>query len=505
MSDSLQEYVRTGSSEAFGRIVRAYSDAVYSQSLRQLRDPALAEEVTQQVFVTLASKAGKISNNVVLAGWLFNTTRYRCARERRAEYRRHKHEQQAMRMRQQTERGPSESDLQTDAEPLLNNAIAGLRGRDRDAILLKYFHGHTMREVGTALGVSEDAAKQRVSRAVEKLRTWFARQGLAVPSTTMTLMLSSAVKPAPSHLVATMAAAHLPKSAGVIWSWMNSKLAASVVLGTMTVAAATVGVKGITHAASAPAAPPIVLADAGEPAMRPVTVGSQATPIDTLRKLSAALHQDDRPAVDACLTDDGTDPDMAALVRAHFHEMGAWSHVLAAARKSFNRDDIPLKTVGFTMFPAMDGGYETMIDKMLEKDPEDLKIDGDTALVRVNNVPRELLGGTGLNRKRHTERWSGATLFFRKVDGDWKLDTSRSINIVLQTQLRNNNADPVKVSAQLCNSIADAMAEGAAQIESGQLATIAAAGAAIERTAVDAFRACGANMMSTNSLPVVGG
>jgi DNA-directed RNA polymerase specialized sigma24 family protein len=68
MNDSLQEYVRTGSSEAFGRIVRAYSDTVYSQSLRQLRDPALAEEVTQQVFVTLASKAGRISNNVVLAG-----------------------------------------------------------------------------------------------------------------------------------------------------------------------------------------------------------------------------------------------------------------------------------------------------------------------------------------------------------------------------------------------------------------------------------------------------
>src|ERR1700691_1676479 len=109
MNDWLAEYARSGSSEAFGRIVRTFSDAVYSQSLRELRDPSMAEEVTQQVFVTLARKAGRISNRVVLAGWFFNATRLACAAVRRAEFRRRKHEKIAMFIRQQMERDQSES------------------------------------------------------------------------------------------------------------------------------------------------------------------------------------------------------------------------------------------------------------------------------------------------------------------------------------------------------------------------------------------------------------
>ena len=84
MNQPLQEFVQTGSPKAFGSIVRLHTDAVYSQCLRQLKDPALAEEVTQQVFITLARKAPKISRNAVLAGWLFNTTCNHCADIRRA-------------------------------------------------------------------------------------------------------------------------------------------------------------------------------------------------------------------------------------------------------------------------------------------------------------------------------------------------------------------------------------------------------------------------------------
>src|ERR1700689_3781628 len=113
MNDSLEEYVRTGSPEAFRRIVRAHTDAVYSQSLRQWRDPSLAEEVTQQVFVTLASKAKRISRNSVLAGWLFNTTRHRCSDVRRAEFRRRKHEQRAMQTRTEISPGDSDQNIQS--------------------------------------------------------------------------------------------------------------------------------------------------------------------------------------------------------------------------------------------------------------------------------------------------------------------------------------------------------------------------------------------------------
>jgi RNA polymerase sigma factor (sigma-70 family) len=501
MNEWLQEYVRTGSSEAFARIVRAYSDAVYSQSLRQLRDPSLAEEVTQQVFVTLARKARRISNAVVLAGWLFNATRFQCVAVRRAESRRRKHEQLAMQIREQATPGKSETDLQSEAEPLLNNAIAGLHGKDRDAILLRYFHGQSLREVGAAMGVSEDAAKQRISRAVEKLRGWFAGQGLTVPSATILSLLSEAVRPAPSHVAATMVAMHLSKPAGLIWSWVGSKAAAIFLIGTGVVAAATTGVIVIADArqSQAVAANPAPITPA--PAAEPIS----STPIEGLRNFSSALKKDDAKAIDACLTDDGSDPEMAAVIRAQFHMDAAWCHVQRAASKSFKTHGVPFKSLSLNIFPYLNGGYEAMFDAMLAAPvlPE-VKMDGETASIKVN-LPKAVFGGTGPNRATTLEHWSGAMLIFRKVQGDWKLDTSGTINMIPQNNLADKKADPLKVDLQLTNMLTDALQDGASQIESGQLGSSAAAGDAMEHSLIDAFQACHVNGMSFLDLPIVGG
>jgi RNA polymerase sigma factor (sigma-70 family) len=498
MNDSLEEYVRTGAPEAFRRIVRAHTDAVYSQSLRQLRDPSLAEEVTQQVFVTLATKAKRISRNSVLAGWLFNTTRHRCGDVRRAEFRRRKHEQRAMQIRTEVAVGDSEENIQTDAEPLLNDAIAGLGGRDRDAILLRYFQGQSLREVGTAMGVSEDAAKQRVSRAVEKLRTWFAGQGLAVPSATVVTLLSSAVKPAPSHVLATVVATHLPKSASVIWSWMASKTAATLLLaGTVTIGTAA-GVIAISDKGSTSAAVTL-------PSTAPVAVESQATPIDAMRKFSEALKRNDHKAIDECLTDDGSDPAMAALVRSHLYMDAAWCHVQRASAAAFKTGNVPFKSLSFNSFPFLGGGYNALIDRMLaDRVPPEVTTEGDTAKIKVH-LPRELLGGSGANRQRDLERWAGAMLVFKNVEGEWKLDTSRTINMVITNNIADKKADPMKVDVQLINMVADALEDGAQQIESGQLATLPDAATAVESSVYDAFKACHVNGMNFMDLPVVGG
>lgn len=78
MNDLLHQYVQSGSPEVFRRIVEMHVDAVYSQCLRQLRDPALAEETTQMVFISLSSKARSIPKSAVLGGWLFRATRFCC-------------------------------------------------------------------------------------------------------------------------------------------------------------------------------------------------------------------------------------------------------------------------------------------------------------------------------------------------------------------------------------------------------------------------------------------
>jgi hypothetical protein len=78
--------------------------------------------------------------------------------------------------------------------PLLDEAIARLRGSERAGILLSFFDNKTYREVGQSLGVSEEAARKRVARAVQKLREFFASRGVAVPSATAGSALATALQ-----------------------------------------------------------------------------------------------------------------------------------------------------------------------------------------------------------------------------------------------------------------------------------------------------------------------
>jgi len=202
--DLLRQYARDRSQDAFTTLVNRHVNLVFSAALRQVRSPQLAEEVSQSVFADLARQAGDLQPDTILTAWPYQVARCRAVDVVRREARRQLREQIATEMNAMN---ASTADW-THIEPLLDEAMHALDDTDRTAVLLRYFENKSLREVGAAIGVGDDAAQKRVSRAVERLREFLAKRGVTVGAGGLVILISAnAVQSAPVGLAATIAAA----------------------------------------------------------------------------------------------------------------------------------------------------------------------------------------------------------------------------------------------------------------------------------------------------------
>jgi RNA polymerase sigma factor (sigma-70 family) len=200
----LAHYTRDHAEDAFAEIVRRHIDLVHSAALRQVRSPQLAEEVAQSAFTDLARNAHRLAPDTIVTAWLYQVTRRTAIDVVRREARRQLREQIATEMNAMN---ATTADW-THIEPLLDEAMHALDDTDRAAVLLRYFENKSLREVGATLGTSDDAAQKRVSRAVERLREFFAKRGVTVGASGLVVVISgNAVQAAPAGLTVTISTA----------------------------------------------------------------------------------------------------------------------------------------------------------------------------------------------------------------------------------------------------------------------------------------------------------
>jgi RNA polymerase sigma factor (sigma-70 family) len=232
-AELLTRYAETHSEELFAELATRYLGLVYHSALRRLnQNIALAEEVTQAVFVSLAREAAHLSANPrkdhTLAGWLYGVTRHAAANALRAEARRARRESNAFSMHASDQNGNDGGNAWAELRPELEAVMDELGRADREAILLRYFENHSFADVGAALAISEDAARVRVNRALEKMRRLLARRKITSTAAALGgLIATQAVQAAPAGLMTSVttsafsAAAHATVINAGIWIFMT--------------------------------------------------------------------------------------------------------------------------------------------------------------------------------------------------------------------------------------------------------------------------------------------
>jgi RNA polymerase sigma factor (sigma-70 family) len=275
----LRSSAQTRSDETLHAIIERYRDLVYSAALRQLRDPHMADDATQAVFIVLLRKAHALPASTILSAWLLTVTRYVACDALRAEARRKIHERSAAMNQVQQDQRHEEPSPWMQLMPLLDEAVTSLPKKYRDVVVMRYFERQDAEQIAQTLGLSDDAVRKRLSRAVSKLRELLVGQGVTLEAGALVgAIFSNAVKSSPgnaANLIASLAHGNANVPAGALahgamraLAVTKLKLAGVIAASICIVSAGSVAAVKI-YQVHAPTAPAIVQANPVAPVTQP--------------------------------------------------------------------------------------------------------------------------------------------------------------------------------------------------------------------------------------------
>jgi RNA polymerase sigma factor (sigma-70 family) len=223
-ADLLSRYMQAGDEGAFAALVRTHQRLVIGTAVRVTGDAELARDVAQQVFAMLAQKAWLLSGRASLAGWLHHASRHVALRAVRSETARQRRHEQAA--------GKSTDTRDSDAWPVLEDALAALHEREREAVVMHYLQDRSYSEMAASLGVTEAAMRKRVSRGLENLGAQLRRRGFGGSAAALLAGAAAVQVGTPAVVVAATAATTVPFSLtlSTLMAHTAIKIAAAVTL-----------------------------------------------------------------------------------------------------------------------------------------------------------------------------------------------------------------------------------------------------------------------------------
>ncbi|HWA25370.1 MAG TPA: sigma-70 family RNA polymerase sigma factor [Lacunisphaera sp.] len=235
-AELLRRFALQQDEDAFTALVHRHIGLVHATALRRVNgDIHLAQDVTQAVFVALARKAQAVSGHATLPGWLYVCTQQAAAETVRREQRRKRREAAAHSMQTADDSPDPAADLGR-LRPLLDDAILSLKPDEREAVVQRFFAQRTFAEVGASLSITEEAARKRVDRAVEKLHAVLSRRGLTSTVAALGGALTAAGAGSVPATLATqvagtaLATGAMATGATVLAAWWPTAVAAALVM-----------------------------------------------------------------------------------------------------------------------------------------------------------------------------------------------------------------------------------------------------------------------------------
>lgn len=237
----LRRYRERGDEAAFAELRRRHGRLVLATCRRETGENALAEDAAQGAFLLLSQK--EFSENASLAGWLHGAARLVSRNLLREEGRRTRRERTAF------EEFAEPAAAWNAVSPHIDEALAALRERDREVVLLRFANEMSLAEVGRALNLTENAARMSVARALDRMRLHLRKAGLGVPVVLLATLLSTRI--ADAEALPPLSASSRPLASSLKLPLPLAALLLRVLLGVVVVLAGGFAVRFVVRRAPA--------------------------------------------------------------------------------------------------------------------------------------------------------------------------------------------------------------------------------------------------------------